>query len=147
VGASAEDDINLKKLKYMDVPILILLFRYAASASDDFCRASFCICRYWRYEKHLENLATGIIADIPESQSSMKDDSDPYLDIIEESGLTKGVALQVRGQDSCFFPSCYSLICCVAGHDQGRFSGLSARLCAQRLGRSLRVAAWTRGLR
>jgi hypothetical protein len=36
VGASAEDDINLKKLKYMDVPILILLFRYAASASDDF---------------------------------------------------------------------------------------------------------------
>jgi alpha-tubulin suppressor-like RCC1 family protein len=27
VGASAEDDINLKKLKYMDVPVLILLFR------------------------------------------------------------------------------------------------------------------------
>jgi hypothetical protein len=43
----------------------------------------------------LENLATGIVADIPESQSSLKDDSDPYLDIIEESGLAKGVALQV----------------------------------------------------
>ena len=40
MGASAEDDINLKKLKYMDVPILILLFRYAPSASEDFCRAS-----------------------------------------------------------------------------------------------------------
>ncbi len=40
-------------------------------------------------------MATGIVADIPESQSSLKDDSDPYLDIIEESGLAKGVALQV----------------------------------------------------
>ena len=27
-GASAEDDMNLKKLKYMDVSVLILLFRY-----------------------------------------------------------------------------------------------------------------------
>ena len=43
----------------------------------------------------MENLATGIVADIPESQSSLKNDSDPYLDIIEETGLAKGVALQV----------------------------------------------------
>jgi hypothetical protein len=38
VGASAEDDINLKKLKYMDIPLLILLFRCALPAGDELCR-------------------------------------------------------------------------------------------------------------
>jgi hypothetical protein len=59
--------------------------------------------RYWRYEKHLENLATGIVADIPESQSSFKDDSDPFLDAIEETCLPKGLALQVIAAIADFF--------------------------------------------
>jgi hypothetical protein len=48
-------------------------------------------------------LATGIVADIPESQSSFKVDSDPYADIIDESGLAKGVALQVIDYIHVFF--------------------------------------------
>ena len=108
VGASAEDDINLKKLKYMEVSVLILLFRYSSffmSSQSTLIRSQSSLSRYWRYEKHLENLATGIVADIPESQSSFKDNGDPYLDIIEETGLAKGVALQV------IFVFCSSDLC------------------------------------
>ena len=86
-------------------------------------------CRYWRYEKHLENLATGIVADIPESQSAFKDDSDPYLDVIEAAGLAKGVALQVRCRVFLYLDTRTDDSCC-RSPPMGFWRGFSMRLSA-----------------
>jgi hypothetical protein len=91
----------------------------------------------------LENLATGIVADIPESQSSFKDDSDPYLDAIEETGLAKGVALQVIASVAS---SCIKLTPLLAGYAQQCFGGFSACVCAQRISHAIRGATWTRSV-
>lgn len=102
-------------------------FCFAAPAHELF------VCfRYWRYEKHLENLATGIVADIPESQSAYKDDSDPYLDVIEETGLAKGVALQVRCRAFLYLDTRTDDYC-YRSPPMGFWRGFSMRLSAMLL--------------
>ncbi len=59
-GASAEDDMNLKKLKYMDVSVLILLFRYLPRyPSSSFASLMFVLLQILAVREALGELGHG----------------------------------------------------------------------------------------